>query len=131
MPGDVLLGIMMSALILLPLGGILYMGGHSLLPLSATMLLSQLVVVSFPEEVYFRGFLQERLGNTVQGVIITSILFSFMHVPRLIIHGDMYAVLTFFPSLVMGFLYAKTSNVITSTIFHFFANILWLGFSFS
>jgi len=51
-----------------------------------------------------------------------------MHVPQLIFYGDIYSVMTFFPSLVMGFLYMRTSNVLPSIIFHFFANIVYLGF---
>ncbi|HXX57532.1 MAG TPA: CPBP family intramembrane glutamic endopeptidase [Thermodesulfovibrionales bacterium] len=88
----------------------------------------QLLCVSFPEEVYFRGFLQERLGNTVTAVITVSLLFALMHLPSLIFHGDILSVLTFFPSLVMGLLYMRTSNVIASTIFHFAANTVFLSF---
>jgi membrane protease YdiL (CAAX protease family) len=96
---------------------------------SVSLILIQLFGISLPEEVYFRGFLQERLGNAMSGLVIVSALFSLMHVPQFIFYGDIYPILTFFPSLVMGFLYMKTSNIVPSTIFHFSANILWLGFS--
>jgi len=94
----------------------------------AGAVLYQLVGISFPEEVYFRGFLQERVGNTVRGVLIVSALFSFMHIPQFILYGDTYSLLTFFPSLVMGFLYLRTSNVLPSTLFHFCSNVVFLGF---
>ncbi len=126
---DIFFGITVSAVILLPFSYLFSLSGMSFefLPLNA--ILFQLIGVSFAEEVYFRGFLQKRLGNNVMGLIIVSILFSVMHVPQLIFYGDIYSVMTFFPSLVMGFLYMRTSNVLPSTIFHFFANIVYLGFS--
>jgi len=126
---DVLFGITVSAVILLPFSYLFSLSGMSFefLPLNA--ILFQLIGISFAEEVYFRGFLQKRLGNNFTGLIIVSILFSVMHVPQLIFYGDIYSVMTFFPSLVMGFLYMRTSNVLPSTIFHFFANIVYSGFS--
>jgi membrane protease YdiL (CAAX protease family) len=93
----------------------------------AEAVLYQLAVISFPEEIYFRGFLQEVLGNTLKGVLIVSVLFSLMHLPQFVFHGDPKSLLTFFPSLVMGFLYWKTSNLLPSALFHFFSNVLFLG----
>ncbi|HXX80085.1 MAG TPA: CPBP family intramembrane glutamic endopeptidase [Thermodesulfovibrionales bacterium] len=87
----------------------------------------QLFGVAIPEEVYFRGFLQQRLGNTLKSVLTVSLLFSFMHLPQFIFYGDRYSLLTFFPSLVMGLLYWRTSNVLPSVIFHFCSNIVFLG----
>ncbi len=95
------------------------------LPVSAVIF--QLLGVSLPEEVYFRGFLQERLGNTMKGVVVVSLLFALVHLPQFVIYRDPYALLTFFPSLVMGFLYCRTSNVLPSAIFHFASNIVFLG----
>ena len=93
----------------------------------AEALLYQLAVISFPEEVYFRGFLQEELGNTLRAVVIVSALFSLTHLPQFVFHGDPRSLLTFFPSLVMGFLYWRTSNLLPSTLFHFFSNVMFLG----
>jgi membrane protease YdiL (CAAX protease family) len=100
--------------------------GFALLPI--TNLLFQLFGVALPEEVYFRGFLQERLGNNVRGLFIVSILFAVMHLPKFIMYADFYSAMTFFPSLVMGFLYWRTSNIIPCIIFHFMANAVFLGF---
>ena len=96
-----------------------------LLPVSAVIF--QLLGVSLPEEVYFRGFLQHKLGNTLKGVLVVSLLFSLVHLPQFILYGDRHSLLTFFPSLVMGFLYWRTSNVLPSVIFHFASNIMFLG----
>jgi membrane protease YdiL (CAAX protease family) len=97
----------------------------ALLPVGA--LVFQLLGVSVPEEVYFRGFLQQRFGNTLWSVLVVSLLFSFMHLPQFIFYGDRYSLLTFFPSVVMGLLYFRTSNVLPSVIFHFLSNVVFLG----
>lgn len=97
----------------------------SLIPLRT--FLFQLFIVALPEEIYFRGFLQERFGNNIQSVILVSILFSIMHLPQFIMYNDIYAILTVFPSLVMGMLYMWTANIIAPTIFHVTANMVFLS----
>lgn len=87
----------------------------------------QLFAVALPEEIFFRGFLQDSLGNTVKAVVAVSLLFAVAHLPAFFLHGDINAALTFFPSLVMGFLYLRTSSVLPPTVFHFFANVVYLG----
>ena len=124
---DAAMGVVVSAAVLLPFW---YFFSHpgkpfAWLPMGAVMF--QLLGVSLPEEVYFRGFLQQRLRNTLKSVLVVSLLFSFMHLPQFIFYGDRYSLLTFFPSLVMGLLYWRTSNVLPSVIFHFFSNIVFLG----
>jgi membrane protease YdiL (CAAX protease family) len=101
--------------------------GRPLVWLPVGAVIFQLLGVSVPEEVYFRGFLQDGLGNTLKSVLVVSLLFSFMHLPQFIFYGDRYSLLTFFPSLVMGLLYWRTSNVLPSAIFHFSSNIVFLG----
>lgn len=125
---DILIGITVSVVILLPLWYFMSLSDKAFVFLPMSTMLFQLFGVSFAEEVYFRGFLQERLSNNILGVLMVSMLFSIIHVPQFIFYGDIYSVMTFFPSLVMGFLYMRTSNVLPSTIFHFFANIVYLGF---
>lgn len=123
-----LIGIIASAAILAPFGYILSLTGRAFEFMPVNGLLFQLLGASFPEEVYFRGFLQERFGNNIKGIVIVSLLFSLIHLPRLIFLGDIYSVMTFFPSLIMGFLYMRTGNIQPSIIFHFSANIVFLGF---
>lgn len=124
---DAVKGLMASAVILVPFW-LLFSQGKEFHGLPAGALLFQLLGISLPEEVYFRGFLQDRIGNNLRGLLIVSVLFAVMHLPRFIFHGDPYSLLTFFPSLVMGYLYFKTSNVLPSAIFHFLSNIVFLGF---
>jgi membrane protease YdiL (CAAX protease family) len=120
-------GVLVSVIVLLPFWYFMSHSGKGFTMLSAGAVLYQLLGISLPEEVYFRGFLQERIGNTIKGVLMVSVLFSFMHVPQFIFYGDHYSLLTFFPSLVMGFLYWRTSNVLPSMVFHFFSNVVFLG----
>jgi membrane protease YdiL (CAAX protease family) len=126
---DILIGITISAVVLLPFWFFMSHRGKTFAFLPADALLFQVFGVAFPEEVYFRGFLQDAFGNNVRALIAVSILFALAHLPQGIVRGDPYALLTFFPSLVMGFLYMRTSNVLPSTIFHALANIMFLGFS--
>jgi membrane protease YdiL (CAAX protease family) len=118
---------MVSACILAPFYIFFHKAGQ-VVPITLNFLLTQLFVVSFPEEVFFRGFLQDVLRNDIKGVFVVSLMFMLTHLPGFILSGDPYALFTFFPSLVMGTLYMKTSNVLPSTIFHFLSNMVFLGF---
>jgi membrane protease YdiL (CAAX protease family) len=125
---DLITGIAASVVILVPLSLLAALAGKTFSVLPVGAMLYQLAGVAFPEEVYFRGFLQESLGNTARGVVVVSALFALMHVPQFVIYRDPYALLTFFPALVMGFLYLRTSNILPSIVFHFLSNTLFLGF---
>jgi hypothetical protein len=98
--------------------------------------LIQLVLVAIPEEVFFRGYLQKELGNDYRAVIVVSFLFAIAHL--LIVCASTGGLgnciqngLTFFPSLVMGYLYLKTKTLWSSIFFHFSANILHILIKFS
>ena len=125
---DILIGITVSAVVLSPMWYFMSRRGGIFVFLPATKVLFQIFGVAFPEEIYFRGFLQDRFGNHIKAMIVVSLLFSLAHLPQLIFYGDPYSLLTFFPSLVMGFLYMRTANVLPCTIFHALANIIFLGF---
>ncbi len=138
----ILLGTGVSVAILLiyvaALYGYAHYAGRSLVfnKLSYPFIMVQLLLVALPEEVFFRGYLQRSLGNTVPGVIVVSLLFAFAHFVTLCLAGDGYsacgqAVLTFFPSLVMGYLYLSTGTLWASIIFHFLANIVHISAGFS
>jgi membrane protease YdiL (CAAX protease family) len=105
----------------------LVLGGKITIP-PLTVLLFHLVIASIPEEIYFRGYLQEVMGNNVKGIVLVSIAFSIMHSPRFFLNGDISALLTFFPSLVMGWLYMKKRNLLYPVIFHFLSNVLFISF---
>ncbi len=122
----ILLGLLVSLIILLPFFAV-FSPGKKFAAVGLGAALFQLLGISFPEEVFFRGFLQEVFGNDLKGAVGVSFLFAVAHLPGMFFYGDFYAPLTFFPSLVMGFLYMRTSNVVPSTIFHFLSNVVYLG----
>jgi len=123
---DAATGIVVSAVVLLPFWYFFSQQGRPFTLLPASAVIFQFLGVSLPEEVYFRGFLQHKLGNTLREALVVSLLFSLVHLPQFVLYGDRYSLLTFFPSLVMGFLYWRTSNVLPSVIFHFASNIMFL-----
>lgn len=142
-PRGMLTGIAVSVVLLLiyiaVLAGYGLYSGKSLTfnKLSYSFILIQLLLVAFPEEIFFRGYLQQKLGNTVKGVIAVSLLFALAHFVTLCLgsgHGMSVcsqAVLTFFPSLVMGYLYMSTGTLWASIIFHFLANIVHISAGYS
>jgi len=135
----VILGIIVSLILLLIYTGAIALYGlytdKSLVvrKLDYSLILMQLLLVALPEEVFFRGYLQEKLGNSIRGVIVVSLLFALGHFITLCLGGDhsisvcSLAVLTFFPSLVMGYLYLVTGTLWASILFHFLANIVHIA----
>lgn len=105
--------------------------------LPVSFILTQLLLVALPEEVFFRGYLQTKLGNNIKGIIIVSLLFAVGHFITLCLGGGhnisicAQSILTFFPSLVMGYLYFATKSLWASIIFHFFANIVHIAIGLS
>jgi membrane protease YdiL (CAAX protease family) len=142
-PRGVFAGLAVSAVLLSIYTAVIYIyglySGQKLVfnSLPAAFILTQLLMVALPEEVFFRGYLQNKLGNNIRGVIIVSLLFALGHFITLCLGGGhniaicSQAVLTFFPSLVMGYLYLKTKTLWASIIFHFFANIVHIAVSLS
>jgi membrane protease YdiL (CAAX protease family) len=139
----IVLGLAVSAVLLSVYTAVIYFyglySGHKLVinSLPVGFILTQLVMVALPEEVFFRGYLQNKLGNSIKAVIIVSFLFAIGHFITLCLAGGhniamcSQAVLTFFPSLVMGYLYLKTKTLWASIIFHFFANVVHIAVALS
>ncbi len=123
---DIFLGLLVSIIVLLPFFAV-FSPAKKFAPPGMGAALFQLAGVAFPEEFFFRGFLQEVIGNNLRGAVAVSLLFAVAHLPGFFFYGDLYAPLTFFPSLIMGLLYMRTSNIVPSAIFHFFSNIMYLG----
>lgn len=86
-------------------------------------------LVAIPEEFFFRGYLQKQLGNNIKAIILVSLMFALAHFTTICVFkgGSVFVcsvnILTFFPSLVMGYLYYKTKTIWSSVFFHFVANI--------
>jgi membrane protease YdiL (CAAX protease family) len=121
---DLSIGLVASLLFLLPY--YLFFGGN---PDSITfsVVIFQLLSVSFPEEFFFRGFLQDSMGRKYKGVLFVSLLFAVAHLPKAIFHNEWTVLLSFFPSLAMGWLYMKTNNILPGTVFHLLANLAYLA----
>lgn len=104
-------------------------------------LLTQVFLVAFPEEFFFRGYLQSLLAERfpkkigvaflrlTQGAIFTSLLFAFAHS---LITLKWWHFAIFFPSLVFAWLREKTGSVTAPILFHASSNLLiaWLGASY-
>lgn len=91
------------------------------------------IAVALAEEVYFRGYLQERLtvvwpprrrlfGTPVgRAVVVTSAVFALAHFA-----GDyrLHRLGPFFPSLLFGFLRARTGSVLAAAGYHAVCNLM-------
>jgi membrane protease YdiL (CAAX protease family) len=119
---DTAIGLIVSAIILLPY---YFVFGGSLSTISIYFVTFQLFGVAFPEEFFFRGFLQDSIGRNLRAIFIVCLLFSLAHLPKAIFLGEWMSLLSFFPSLVIGWLYMKTNNILPGTIFHLLANLVY------
>lgn len=90
-----------------------------------------LIGVAFPEEFFFRGFLQGRLnlffGKEFRffgisfgwGLILSSLLFMLIHLPQGL---GVVRFLTFFPGLLFGIIREKYGSIFPAVIVHAFSN---------
>lgn len=77
------------------------------------------------EEIFFRGYIQNEIlkyTNIHISIIITSILFM---IPHLVLSFSVISFLTFFPSLIFGYLYYLSKSIWASSIFHLFSNLFF------
>ncbi|MBM4371064.1 MAG: CPBP family intramembrane metalloprotease [Deltaproteobacteria bacterium] len=99
------------------------------------ILASQVVLIALPEEVFYRGWLQQRLrrlwpgGVPVLGVrvgaaiLVTSALFALGHVLTL---PATFRLAVFFPSILFGWLRDRTGHLAGSVVFHVLSNLAML-----
>jgi len=93
---------------------------------------SQLAVIALPEEAFFRGYLQSKLDEVFPkkvrilgaevglSVVVTSVLFALGHVATIRAPARLAV---FFPSLLFGWLRARTGGVGASIVFHASCNL--------
>jgi uncharacterized protein len=109
-------------------------GGHLHAPPDAALLaLSQLVVVAIPEELFFRGYLMERLervwppthrllgAKVGWALVVSSALFAIGHV-AVVPNPQRLAV--FFPGLLFGWMRARTGSIAAGALYHALCNML-------
>ena len=94
--------------------------------------LDQVLAVALPEEFFFRGYLQtecDRVWGTPYtllgakwgvGLPLAAVLFAAC---RVLIGGPVW-LSTIFPSLLYGWLRARTSSIIVPTLYHAASNVL-------
>lgn len=92
----------------------------------------QLVIIALPEEAFYRGYLQSRLDDAFPwrvrilgadiglSLVVTSVIFALGHFAT-IREPARFAV--FFPSLLFGWLRARTGGIGASVAFHASCNI--------
>lgn len=99
-------------------------------------LLYQFMYIAVAEEIFFRGYVQNnilRLTGSIQqerlrliqwvSIIISAACFAAAHT---IIQGEIIAVLTFLPGLVLGWLFVRTRSLLAPILFHGLANVSYL-----
>jgi len=99
----------------------------------------QILLVALPEEFFFRGYFQSRMGHlpflakhklhlwgaVIEGgwgnLLITNLYFATVH---LINTPNPFRLLTFFPGLMFSFLWARTRNLAVPIVYHALSNVL-------
>ncbi len=119
---DILMGLIVSIVVIFPYYLVF---GSTLKSITAYAFIFQLLSVALPEEFFFRGFLQDSIGRNLRVVLLVSLMFSLAHLPKAIFLGDWTSLLSFFPSVIMGWLYMKTNNIVPGTLFHLLANLAY------
>lgn len=95
--------------------------------------LGQLLVIALPEEAFYRGYLQTSLDQAFRpkwrllgalvgpGLLLTSVIFALGHLAT---DFNPNRLAVFFPSLVFGWLRARTGGIGAPLVFHALANLL-------
>jgi membrane protease YdiL (CAAX protease family) len=95
-------------------------------PLGPEGALFHLLLVVLPEEVFFRGYVQSRLGRGAGGrafrILFGAALFALAHV---VVETGWIRVAVFLPGVVMGWLREKTGGLLAPAGFHWLANLTW------
>lgn len=84
----------------------------------------QIFVVAMPEEIFYRGFLQNALlkrFSIFKSIFITNIFFAISH---LFAGFNVMRILTFFPGLIFSYLAYKNKSLFSAILFHALCNLL-------
>jgi hypothetical protein len=109
-------------------------GAHlQVAPKFAQLALAQVVVVAVPEELFFRGYLMDRLEERWPStrlflgarvgwpLLVSSALFAVGH---LLVIPEAQRLAVFFPALVFGWMRARTGSIAPGALFHALCNLL-------
>ncbi len=98
-------------------------------------LLYQFLYVAVAEEVFFRGYVQANVSKALQhgyakrnaiqpliAIVISAACFAVAHV---IVQDRIISLLTFFPGLLLAWVFARTGSVLAPILLHGLANITY------
>lgn len=97
-------------------------------------LATQILCVAFPEEFFYRGFLQTAFLRRFRGmkrisrwapalaIVAASACFALAHLPS----GGVFRLLTFFPGLLFGFLRYRTNGLLGAILCHAGCNMMMM-----
>lgn len=96
-------------------------------------LIYQFVYIAVAEEIFFRGYLQSNILSLLtiatkkklaflqfMSIIISAVVFAASHSLLL---GNLISIITFFPGLILGWLFIKTKSLLAPILFHGLANV--------
>ena len=86
---------------------------------------STLLFAALPEEWFFRAYFMTRLGTGWQANLITSLVFALLHG---LVWGPTTAILVFIPSLLFGWLYQRSRDLILLVLVHALSNLIFILF---
>lgn len=105
---------------------------HATLGDTANEVFGQLVIIALPEEAFYRGYLQSRLDEALPqrinvfgarigpAILVTSIIFALGHFATI---REPARLAVFFPSLLFGWLRARTGGIGAGLTFHAACNV--------
>ncbi|MFH1421743.1 MAG: JDVT-CTERM system glutamic-type intramembrane protease [Planctomycetota bacterium] len=101
---------------------------------------TQVVLIAFPEELFFRGYLmnrfsmllglEDKLGNKSEAGFFKRLLPNlfaalFFAITHIIYHGNIVHAAVFFPALLFGYLREKTDSIFYPVAMHAACNLLY------
>jgi hypothetical protein len=97
--------------------------------------LHQVLYVAVAEEVFFRGYIQANVMRLLAGlrkgsptihqaiaIFVSAACFALAHV---IVQGRAISLLTFFPGLLLAWLFVRTRTLLAPILFHGLANVTY------
>ena len=95
-------------------------------------LVYQFVYVAVAEEAFFRGYLQSNILGLLKvatqnnlaflpwvSIIVSAAVFAIFHS---VVWGNIISIITFFPGLILGWLFVRTNSLLAPILFHGLAN---------
>ena len=84
--------------------------------------ISTICLAALPEEFFFRRYLQSKLGNSYVSILSVSAIFSILH---MITVSWVMGLLVFIPSIIYGYIFKKTGDLILIILVHGLSNVVY------